>query len=596
MDSLDSGVPLTGEKTRQLLQRVKGRLKLDSVVRRTYTGLLVAGGLYLLILLVSRLLGVIPNVFSPPTLLAPLGLAVIIGLAFHKRFSDLDAARMADQGADTKDLFLTSTLIEKSPAEYKAIVVDQAERRSSDVAPDQVVPYAWLPQARNAAILMGVLGLAVLFTPQLDPFGKDKAREQVTELKKDLEEIKKARTIRKAELQKKGVDQTHSKETKVAMDKLRETFRTVKPTEQRQNLNRLQDNQKELGQLWKERSDRKLKDSISKSMSKQQFGMMTETTQDWKQELENGKIDKVMEELEKMKNIARDLAKMPDSDERRQKEKELKDKLKEMADFAKNSMNSAAGQNALQKALEQLNMAQLMDEITPEMMKELMEQMDLAGMEMQQNAQNMRDMKALEKAMQAAQKAQQANQQGGKGLDGAECEACENAKAGEGKGKAGGEGQGQGGENEGMSMEEYEAFYQEMLAKGEGQGQGQPGDGGGMQGAGTGEGGQAPENPNQDNAFKEEKSKSSLQAGRILMAWETKEKAMKGKVDESFDDTLEKVKQGVSEAIVQERVPPGYHDSIQQYFDSIQPPVEGDAPAADPAIRQPLPLEVPPQD
>ena len=82
-------------------------------------------------------------------------------------------------------------------------------------------------------------------------------------------------------------------------------------------------------------------------MSKQQFGMMTETTKDWKQELENGKIDKVMEELEKMKNIARDLAKMPDSDERRQKEKELKDKLKEMADFAKNSMNSAANTGIL---------------------------------------------------------------------------------------------------------------------------------------------------------------------------------------------------------------------------------------------------------
>ena len=291
-----------------------------------------------------------------------------------------------------------------------------------------------------------------------------------------------------------------------------------------------------------------------------------------------------------MKNLARELAKMPDSDERRQKEKELKNKMKEMADFAKNSMNSAAGQNAMQKALEQLDMAQLMDQITPEMMKDLMEQMDLAGMEMQQSAQNIRDMKALEDAMKAAQKAQLANQQGEKGLDGEECQACENAKAGQGQ--PGGKGQGQGGD-ESMSMEEYEQFYNEMLAQGQsGQGSGE-----GMKGPGTGEGGQAPENPNQNNAFKEEKTPTPLQAGRILMAWETKEKAFTGKVDESYGENLKKVKQGVSEAIVQERVPPGYHGSIQQYFDSIQPPATGErAPETEPVEPQPLPLEISPQD
>ena len=582
MDSLDSETRPEGEGTRQLLHQVQTRLTRAAIGQRSYGGLLVAGGLYLAVLLVSRLLGLIPDVFSPLTLLAPLVLAAGVGLVFHKRYSEYDAARAADLGADTKDLFLTTAMIAHSPAAYTPVVVDQAEQRSADVAPDQVVPYMWMPSARNAAIVMGVLALAVLFTPQLDPFGKEKARAKVAELQEDLEEIKKARTIRKVQLKKKGIDQKHSKETQVAMDKLRDTFRTMKPALKKKNLNRLQDNQKELGQLWKERAEHKLKDSVSKSMSRQQFGMMSETTQDWKQELENGKVDKVLKEIEEMKNLARDLAKMPDSDERRQKEKELKNKMKEMADFAKNSMNSAAGQNAMQKALDQLNMAQLMDQITPEMMKDLMEQMDLAGMEMQQSAQNIRDIKALEDAMKAAQKAQLANQQGEKGLDGEECQACENAKAG----------QGQGG-NEGMSMEEYEQFYNDMLAQGQsGQGSGE-----GMRGPGTGEGGQAPENPNQNNAFKEEKTPTPLQAGRILMTWETKEKAFTGKVDESYDENLKKVKQGVSEAIVQERVPPGYHDSIQQYFDSIQPPVTGErAPETEPTESQPLPLEVPPQD
>ena len=36
-----------------------------------------------------------------------------------------------------------------------------------------------------------------------------------------------------------------------------------------------------------------------------------------------------------------------------------------------------------------------------------------------------------------------------------------------------------------------------------------------------------------------------------------------------FRDGVKRVKQGVSEAIQQEQVPPGYHEAIKKYFDSL---------------------------
>jgi hypothetical protein len=90
-----------------------------------------------------------------------------------------------------------------------------------------------------------------------------------------------------------------------------------------------------------------------------------------------------------------------------------------------------------------------------------------------------------------------------------------------------------------------------------------------MGGTGRGEGNVAPENPDQKNDFKTEKSRSALLAGKLLMTLKTKEVGDKGEVKKEYAESIEKVKQGVGEAILQERVPPGYHDSIKKYFDNL---------------------------
>ena len=42
-----------------------------------------------------------------------------------------------------------------------------------------------------------------------------------------------------------------------------------------------------------------------------------------------------------------------------------------------------------------------------------------------------------------------------------------------------------------------------------------------------------------------------------------------GEAKKEYRQAMQEVKQGVSEAISQEQVPPGYHEGIRGYFDSI---------------------------
>ena len=43
----------------------------------------------------------------------------------------------------------------------------------------------------------------------------------------------------------------------------------------------------------------------------------------------------------------------------------------------------------------------------------------------------------------------------------------------------------------------------------------------------------------------------------------------KGDASKEYKTLIQKVKQGYSEAILQEQVPPGYHDGIKSYFDNL---------------------------
>jgi hypothetical protein len=116
---------------------------------------------------------------------------------------------------------------------------------------------------------------------------------------------------------------------------------------------------------------------------------------------------------------------------------------------------------------------------------------------------------------------------------------------------------------------DYAELY-ERLMRGQCQGGGTgSGAGTGMRGPGRGVGGVAPEDDSLVSSFKTELSRSNVQAGKMLLKMRTRGLGTPGEVEEDYREYLDKIKDGVGEAILHEQVPPAYHQAVKRYFDSI---------------------------
>ncbi|HTI50428.1 MAG TPA: hypothetical protein VL475_05735, partial [Planctomycetaceae bacterium] len=231
-------------------------------------------------------------------------------------------------------------------------------------------------------------------------------------------------------------------------------------------------------------------------------------------------------------------------------EQKIKKRMKELSSFASEKVNSKPLTAALQRAMKQMEMSKMDGLGSQESLEAAEQSLDLSKMELKELAQSAKDLKALEEALKVIQQAKQLNDQ--EKLDGEQTEGTE-------------------------TLEEYAEFYAELmaqlgLAEGEGDGEGDgegEGDGNGLGGRGMGRGGKAPEDDSVETGFKTEQSKSAVTAGKVLLSVKTKGLSDRGDAKKEYRDAVEKVKQGYSEAILQEQVPPGYHEGIKKYFDNF---------------------------
>ena len=115
-------------------------------------------------------------------------------------------------------------------------------------------------------------------------------------------------------------------------------------------------------------------------------------------------------------------------------------------------------------------------------------------------------------------------------------------------------------------MADFEKLFREKMA-GLGQSDGEGQDSG--NGPGIGNGAKRPEDETTKTGFKTEKDISPITGGKMLLEWKTKEVGDTGARAAEYRDHVQRVKQGVSEAIQQEQVPPGYHEAIKKYFDTL---------------------------
>ncbi|MCB1097571.1 MAG: hypothetical protein KDN22_18510 [Verrucomicrobiae bacterium] len=527
------------------VHRVIGRVCLRQSARRFLTrfavAVLVWSAIYLALVLVSRLTGTVPDVFSMATVLAVPGIALVSALVMFRATAPDEAARLIDKREQSHDLFLTALRLRRQHGEFEPVVAQRAEAAASIVDPSRIVPWTW--DSRFAYAVIAVLALVVVsgYTPQLDPFKKREEARREDERAAKLEETRAATALQAQALEDKG-SESRSAAIERELAKLEESFRAARPELKEQTRQSLSERQAEMGKMWRQLSDEKLRDALSKSKVGQKFGSQSLERKKFRKMAEDGELSELQKEMDKLKEALKELAGKPDSADQRKKLDELKEKMQAMADALSEALGSDKLNKAMERALEQMDMANMPD-LAQQAIEAMQESMDLSKDELKSLAEALKDMENLQQGLSAAQLAKALNEMG--------------ELNGEGEGEAG------------RAMSEYEKLFKEMMER-NGMGQ-EPGQGQGETGGeGQGEGGNVPENPDAKTDFKTEKSKSALQKGKLLMNIKSKGKADVGEVEDAYKEAVGALREAASEAILQEQVPPGYHDSIRDYFDQME--------------------------
>jgi chemotaxis protein histidine kinase CheA len=546
-------------RSQQLLRQVALRLRIRSLARAVYWSLLAATVLYVVLLLTSRFGGLWTEWVNWQTFLAVPLVALIAAMVWHRRPQPADAARAVDQATGAKDLYLTLALLKTSAGEYQELVVQDAEQRAARIDAARVAPFGWQSRYWHAVWLPAAVVLGMLFLPQFDPFGQVAQASLVSQRQERLAQSREETQLRVAELKKQQEEQAEADATQQALDQLQLSLNKMQPAQKQPNLETLMDEQKHLGEMWRKLAGDQLKNLLkSKSMAEQMFGAESkEQLQKWTKELQEGSTESLKKELDELKEQLEKLAKTEDPVARQQLQKELKERLEQLEKFAKETVDKKELAAALQRAAKQLDLAKQGD-LSKDALKAALESLELSEMELEQLAQAAQDLKDLEEALKTVQLAKRLNDKDK--LDGQLTQGMK-------------------------SLEEYEQFYKEMLAKMGGQCQGEgkcegcaqcqggdKGDNWGLGGRGIGKGGKAPEDDSIENDFKTELSKSAVKAGKVLMSMKVQGQGEKGVAAQDFRGLVQQVRQGASEAIVQEQIPPGYHDGIKSYFDALDKP------------------------
>ena len=560
-------------ESKRLLDRIAIRLRLTAIARATLLAFWIVGTIYALGFVSSRFLGLITDYFEPKTLLIIPGLALVCGVLFHRRPQTADAARKVDDHENTRDLYLTVTMLDSTAGEYQPLVQRDAEQKAQNVNPSRVVPFRCDNRAfSSATALIVVLFLGLQFGPQLDPFGQVEAATQEKQLQEELKKEKKKTEVRVAELARKQKDDEGevSKEVKKSLEKLVRALQEMKKEQKKQNQKTLGKEQKRIGAQWRNvRNTDPMKELLNRTAAAQNFGKNLQQMREWSKELEEGKpesLNKMIEELKKqMEELKRDAEKGGRMDPVKKQEalRRLKKKMKEMEDFAKKNVKSEALAAALQRAMKQLESSKEgKGKSAAEALENAMKSLDLSKMELQEIAKSAKDLQELEKALKTMQMAKKINEQG--------------------------ELEGEPGDN--PTMADYAEMYAEMMEgmgfqEGEGEGEGEgdgkgDGNGDGTGGEGTGRGGNPPEDDSVKTDFKKEKSKAAVTAGKILLSMKTKGISESGDTREQYQKLIKEVQQGVSEAIDLEEIPPGYVPGIKSYFDTLEQSGNATKPAA----------------
>ena len=533
-----------------LLNHVQNRLRAASFARALHWWTLGAFVLACATVLAVRLLGLLPEGRQPLVwLLAFPAVAAGAAWLFYRRVEKTAAARAVDRHAKTDDLFLTLATLSSSAGEYQPLVEQSAARIATRIVPANVVPYkVERPIGMQAGVLC-ILALLVWLLPTLDPFGNVEAATKVEKAKKEIELVRKAIKTREEKLsQEVQTAQERDEKLNEQMKELMASLRQMRPLEKKPNSKVLQDHRGSLNDMWKNVSSEELREMLSQSISDQQFGgQRNQKMNEWLKQLQQGNSDMLQQQLDQAKETMEAMLEAKTPEDRQKLASQLRRQLQDMKKFSSEKASSPELENALNqalKALEALAAKKQSGEATSEeemqMAQEaaeaLRESLELSKTELQELARSAKEIKQLEEALKTLQQAEKLNTDGQ--LDGEQCEGCQ-------------------------SLAEYAEKYKKMMA----------GMGKGGEGERDAPGAMQDEDDSDPEGYKDEKTKTQIQAGKILLSIKTKEAATEKDFDpeelKKYESTVSEIKSGVQAAIENEQIPPGYVDGIKSYFDNL---------------------------
>jgi hypothetical protein len=544
-----------------LLNRVQARLRTVSVAqslhRWTLGGLLVA----CVAVLIVRLAGLLPpDRQRPEWLLVFPATAALAAWLFHRRVERTAAARAVDQHAKTNDLFLTLATLSSSAGEYQPLVEHSAAAAATRIVPAEVVPFKVQRPVGIQACVLCVLALMVWLIPTLDPFGKVEAATKAQKQKKEIEVIRKVVKTRDEEL-KSVIQVAEERESKISdrMQELMGALRKMKPAETKPNSQVLQNNRQSLNELWKNVSNEELREMLSQSISDQQFGgSRAQKMNEWLKQLQEGNAEQLQQQLDQAQETMESMLEAKTPEERQKLASQLRKQLQDLKKFSSEKAGSKDLENALSQALKSLEAVASQkkngesegtesegelgeNEMSQEAQQALKESLELSKKELQEIARSAKDMKQLEEALKTLQQAEKLNNEGQ--LDGEQCENCN-------------------------SLSDYAEMYNQMMNGRGTNGQAERDTPGAIQ----------DEDNSDPEGYKDEKSKTQIQAGKVLLSIKTKEAATEKDFDpeelKKYESTVTEIKAGVQAAIENEQIPPGYVDGIKNYFDNLETPAK----------------------
>lgn len=534
-----------------LLSQVQNRLRAASFARALHWWTLGAFALACVAVLAVRLLGLLPETRQQLAwLLVFPAAAAAAAWMFHRRVEKTTAARAVDQHANTNDLFLTLATLSSSAGEYQPLVEQSAARVAQRIVPADVVPYkVERPMGMQAGVLC-VLALLVWLLPTLDPFGNVEAATKVEKTRKEIELIRKVVKTREEKLSQE-VKTAEERDDKIndQMKELMASLRQMRPMEKKPNSKVLQDHRGSLNEMWKNVSSDELREMLSQSISDQQFGgQRTQKMNEWLKQLQQGNSERLQQQLDSAKEAMEAMLEAKTPEDRQKLASQLRRQLQDLKKFSSEKAGSKELDQALNQAMKALEAlaakkqsGEAISEEEMQMAQEaaeaLRESLELSKTELQELARSAKEMKQLEEALKTMQQAEKLNKEGQ--LDGEQCEGCQ-------------------------SLAEYAARYKEMMA-----GMGKGGEGERDKG-----GSPMDEDDSDPEGYKDEKTKTQIQAGKVLLSIKTKEAATEKDFDpeelKKYESTVSEIKSGVQAAIENEQIPPGYVDGIKSYFDNLE--------------------------